>query len=322
MTRRWPHRRGTFATAILILAATLDVGGTAFAQMPKKTPPSLSEMLKGDAKDAYEEARGHFKSGDFAGSLRALQRAQQLSPNPRLFWNMAACEKKLGQYAKAIAYVRKYLAAGGGVLSDDEQREANDFVTAMRTLVGSVTVTSPTDGVQLYVDDELVGATPFASALVVDAGTRHLRFTRAGYKDGARTESVPAGGTAAWSLEMDRDAREGHLVVTTGSSESIWVDGKLMGRGEWGGSVPSGVHTVLVTGSGKKSREQSIALRDSDVKIVDLHLQGNASNATWLWVSGGVLLVAGAVVGGYFLLKPTSSTPDAPKGTLGTFIFP
>ncbi len=307
--------------ALPLFLATFTVSGLAFAQAPKKPIPSLSEMFKGDAKGAYEQARDRFRAGDYVSSLRSLQRAQKLSPNPRLFWNMAACEKKLGHHAKAIAYVESYLTAGTAVLSDDERREANDFVGAMRTLVGAATVKSVLEGVQLFVDDEFVGATPFSKPLVVDAGTRRIRYTRPGYKEGFRTESVPAGGATAWVLEMDRDVHEGRLVVTTGPTESIWFDGRLMGHGEWGGNVPSGAHTILVTDNGKKSREQAVTIHDNDVKTLDLHLQTSGSS-TWLWVSGGAVLLAGAVVGGYFLFKPSSATPDAPKGTLGTFTFP
>jgi hypothetical protein len=295
---------------------------TALAQARQPSTPSLGDSLKGDAKAAYDEARRLFKAGDYKGSLAALERAQKLSPDPRLFWNMAACENKLGHHAKAISLVEKYLAAGGAVLSDAEKKEATEFIVAMQTLVATVTIASALEGVELTVDDELAGTTPFAKPIYVEAGEHRLRLAHAGYKTLTRTETVPAGAALTWSLEMQKD--EGRLVVTAGSGESIWLDGTLVGTTQWGGNVASGTHTVLVTASGKKSREQSIDVHGGDVKSLDVHLEESSGSSTkWLLIGGGVVLAAGAAVGGYFLFKNngTPAQPD-PKGTLGTFSFP
>jgi hypothetical protein len=303
-------------------ACFVALASPAFAQSRRQATPPLGETLKGDAKAAYEEARRLFKAGDYKASLDALERAQKLSPDPRLFWNMAACENKLGHHAKAITLVEKYLAAGGGILSDAERKEATDFIVAMQTLVGTVTVSSPLEGVELAIDDEIVGATPFARPLYVDAGEHRIRMRHAGYKEATRTETVPAGGTAAWTLEMTKDVHEGRIVVTAGSGESIWLDGELVGTTQWGSNVASGKHTVLVTATGKKSREQAVDIHDGDVKTIDVHLQESSGSNTWIYVSGGALLAAGAVVGGYFLFKGSATPQPDPKGTLGTFSFP
>ncbi len=312
-----------FAVLASILLAVSNMPSTASAQ-PARGGTSLGDTLKGEAKTAYDDARRLFKAGDYQASLEALGRAQKLSPDPRLFWNMAACEKKLGHHAKAISLVEKYLAGGAALLSEAERKEGADFVTAMRTLIGTVTVSSAIDGVNLYVDDELVGATPFTKPIYVDSGEHAIRATRTGYKELARKETVPAGGNAAWDLALDKDVHEGRVVVSAGAGESIWLDGALKGRGEWGGNVPSGKHTVLVTSTGKKSREEAVDLHDGDVRTLDLHLSqaSEGSSNTWLFIGGGALLAVGAVVGGYFLFKTNGATPSDPKGTLGTFTFP
>ena len=314
------------------LFVALQFATHAYAQSPKRpATPSLSETLQGDAKEAYEEARRLFKAGEFKTSLASLLRAHSLSPDPRLYWNMAACEKKLGHHAKAVSYVEKYLASGGSVLSEEERRDAAEFLAAARTLVGTVTVTSAEagardrtelSGVELYVDDELIGTTPFQAPILIDGGERRVRVRRPGYKESARAERVPAGGAATWVLELERDVHEGRVVVSSAPEESIWLDGKLVGRGEWGGAVATGKHTVLVTAPGKKSREQAVELADNEVKTLDLHLQSASGGSTWLWIGGGVLVAAGLGVGGYLLFKPKNDEPAPTRGTLGTFTFP
>ncbi len=308
--------------ALVVVSFALSIAGSAEAQSPHAT--SLADSLHGEAKSAYDEARRLFKAGDFKGCVDALTRAQKLEPDPRLFWNLAACEKKLGHHARALNLVDRYLAAGGSILSDAERREAQDFINAMKTLVGTVTVTSALDGVQLFVDDELVGSTPFAKALFVDGGEHRIRGTRAGYVSVARVETVPAGGAVSWVLELARENHEGHLVVSAGPSESIWVDGVLMGRGEWGGNVQSGTHQVAVTAQGKPSRDQAVEIKDGEARTVDLHLAASPQgDHTWWYVGGGVLVAAiGATIGGYFLFKQSPSSPSDPRGTLGTYSFP
>ncbi len=52
--------------------------------------------------------------------------------------------------------------------------------------------------------------------------------------------------------------------------------------------------------------------------LVTLNPQAKASStSTWLWIAGGAVVVAGAVVGGAFLFQPTRR-PEV-DGTLGTF---
>src|SRR5689334_18742331 len=113
--------------------------------------------LKGEAKTRYEHARTLYQSGSYDEALAELQRAQEISPDPRLFWNMAACEKKLRRYARAIEHVEKYLQTGGTLVSESEKKEAKEFLSAIRVFVAEVRVTSNVEGASVYVDDELVG---------------------------------------------------------------------------------------------------------------------------------------------------------------------
>jgi hypothetical protein len=146
-------------------------------------------------------ARALFRKSDYRGALDALERAQKLNPSPRLFWNMAACENKLGHHAKAIAYVERYLAATSD-LSDDQRKQADDFVRAANAYVGRVTITSRLDGVRVTIDDDFVGTTPFARPLVVDEGSHRVRFERAGHAASERTEQVLGGTNLIWAVEL------------------------------------------------------------------------------------------------------------------------
>ena len=185
-----------------VIVCVLVWDDAAFAQRRPAGPPTPSDTLTGEAKEAFEEARTLFRKGDFTGSLDALERTQKLSPDPRIFWNMAACEKKLGHYARAVGDVDRYLTSGASILTDDEKREAAQFIAAAKAFVGTVNVISNVDGTQVRVDETLLGTTPLAKPIVVDEGEHRVRFVRSGYKTVERTEQAPAGSDLRWAVEL------------------------------------------------------------------------------------------------------------------------
>ena len=156
---------------------------------------------RADSPGAADEARALFKKGDYRGALAALERAQATKPDPRLFWNMAACETKLGNHAKARVYVERYLASASG-LTKEERSQATQFLTAAKGFVGTVTVTSNVAGTEIAIDGELAGTTPLSKAIYVDEGRHKVHFARTGYVAVEREEQVPGGSDLRWAVEL------------------------------------------------------------------------------------------------------------------------
>src|SRR5215472_1613233 len=97
-----------------------------------RAPAPLSRSLHGDALAEYEGGKALFKGGDYAGALTRFRRAADLSSDPRLLWDMAACEQKLGHVAKMAMLIDKYLANGGALLTDADRRLATRLETSVR----------------------------------------------------------------------------------------------------------------------------------------------------------------------------------------------
>jgi len=66
-------------------------------------PKPLAQTLTGDAKAAYDAAKLLVGDGDFAGAAIKFRAAFDQSHDPRLLWNIAACEKNQRHYARTIA---------------------------------------------------------------------------------------------------------------------------------------------------------------------------------------------------------------------------
>ncbi len=200
-------------TPFAIVFSLLLVPTLGYAEAPKRAPDTaLGSSLTGEARRAYDEARSFYAQGEFARALDALDRAHRLSSDPRLLWNIAACERKLGRYARAMRQVERYRSAAATLLSESEKREADDFLSAAAAYVGTVDVASNVDGTEIFVDEELLGTTPLPRPIVVDEGEHRLRFARGGYRTVERGERVPAGARLRWVVELEREA------ATTGPS--------------------------------------------------------------------------------------------------------
>src|SRR5687768_7895833 len=188
---------GLLAVGAVAIGFVLSLPAPLMAQPKRDTKDTnagtsaLAASLTGEARKAYDEARALYIQGEWAKALSALDRAHRLSSDPRLLWNIAACEKKLGRYASAVRHVERYRSAAATMLSEQEKREADEFVSAAASYVGTVTVVSNVDGTEIFVDDELLGTTPMPKPIVVDEGEHRVRFTRGSFRAVERKESVP-----------------------------------------------------------------------------------------------------------------------------------
>ena len=100
-------------------------------------PPSLADSLIGEPKADYDAAKLLYGNGDYAGALVKFTAAYDKSKDPRLLWNIAACEKNLHHYARVLAYLRRYLAEGQAVLSEAEKVDAEALLKFIQPLTAA-----------------------------------------------------------------------------------------------------------------------------------------------------------------------------------------
>jgi len=180
----------------LVLALLLFVT-PASAEEPK----ALGEALTGEAKALYEIGKSSLDAGDVPGALGRFTRAFEMSNDPRLLWNMAACEAGLKHYARAMTLVDRYLGESGALLTDKDRQQAARFRTAAKPLVATVALTSSSNPMKVTVDGEAV---PFSSFLYLDPGKRRVAFSKAGYRGIVRVETVTGGSDLAWRVDLER----------------------------------------------------------------------------------------------------------------------
>lgn len=319
--------------SILALLAPAALGVAQPQALPRKAAgdlsgtgslPPLSEALQGEAKEDYVAARILFNDEDFSGALVKFQRAYERAGDPRLLWNMAACEKNLRHYANVLRLLERYEREGGAYMSPGHRAEFTDVLKTVRLLVSRVQIQVDPDGAQVYLDDVLVGTTPLTEPVLVDLGLRKIRIHKLGYKDHLITRNFPDAADVVFRLSLQLEVHQGALAVTAGSRDTIRVDGTVMGQGTWQGVLPSGEHTVRVTAPGMRAYERQVFIEDDRTRnlYVTLESEPGAGVSPLLWVGIGLVAAGGIVVGSYFALRPSHEASSYTPGTWGTIDLP
>jgi hypothetical protein len=282
---------------------------------PPAARPPLAESLSGLAKAEYGAGVSFFQQGDYASATERFERVYALSPDPRLLWNVALCQKNQRRYARMLGTLRRVVKEG--TFTAKELTELEELSQAAEALVSRLEILASEVGATVLVDDEPMGLTPLQEPILVDLGERRIRLVKPGFKGFARTEKVSGGGRIAIAVALEKVTHRGQLVVVTGPNDLVSLDGKVVGRGGWKGSVPSGQHALRVTAPGKLAHEVEVLVQDGEARHVDVTLNPakRSSTMTWAWIGGGVALLAGAVLAGALLYEPG---PPAEQGSLGS----
>src|SRR5580704_1874698 len=112
-------------SAVLLFAA-LFTTQPVLAQ-PRPAGPSVIDVrsqLTENARKAWDSAKQLAEAKDYKGALVELQRAYELSNNPRILYNVGALEKLLTHYARAVDAWERGLREGTGRLTPTEAGEA------------------------------------------------------------------------------------------------------------------------------------------------------------------------------------------------------
>lgn len=279
---------------------------------------SLADRLSGRAKDEYEAARLLFGDHDYAGALVKFRSAYDQSKEPRLLFDMGACEKNLRHYARTIADFEQYRAEAAQSLSAAEIEEVDRYLAELRPFVGRLSIDSSEPLSRVYIDDELVGTTPLGTAESVDIGERKVRVTKKGFLDFATTVAITGQGETVVHANLQKVVHEGRLVVRAGPKDAIDLDGELKALGQLDASLSSGGHQLRVTAKGMQPFQTEVVILDGQARTVDVTLQPQPGGGVpaWAWVVGATLLAGGAAVGGYYLLKPKDEPGSPTSGSI------
>lgn len=153
-----------------------------------------------DAPAHYQRALELYQEQDFAGALVEFRRAYELSPSYKMQYNIGQVCYQLTDYACALRSFEQYIREGGSSISTERRAEVDKELAKLRLRVGKLEIVSNIPGVEVSVDDIVVGTTPLPAPVVVSSGKRRITGTHAGYAPVSRM--VEVAGTDSSRLEL------------------------------------------------------------------------------------------------------------------------
>jgi len=320
------------ALALLISLFT----ATAFAQ---EEDPKLAE-----ARAAFEQGTAHVVKAQWADALVAFERAAKLRPHAVTSFNIAACERAMGRYARAQRTFERALiendAAGGAQLAESVKAEIKGYVDEIAGILVRVPVTLIPADARIAIDGRPLAVTKtsrgFAAVagvrdsgpgerapardfiLVLDPGLHVLTLSRKGYDDAIVRRTFRRSDTGKLRLELDQ--LPAILRIQSNQKGAIAsVDGRDVGPTPVEVLRPSGRHRVSVAKEGFDDFETRVSVRSGEQTLVRAPLEPREPTIWerwWFWTTAGVV-VTGTVLASYFLTRPDPERQEIDGGTLG-----
>jgi tetratricopeptide (TPR) repeat protein len=194
MRRPLRFRSAARLRAIALAAATLA------ASVPGLHPGSAWAQ-DNDASAHFERGMTFFKDGDYVAAMVEFKKAYEIDPNYRGLYNLGQTSKELRDYAASLDSFERYLAEGGSEIDPERKKKVEGWVAELREKIGRVTLTTNVPGAEITVDDVLVGKTPLAKPVTMNAGRRRVVVTKDGYAP--LTRFIDVAGTETKTLALD-----------------------------------------------------------------------------------------------------------------------
>lgn len=245
------------------------------------------------------EGRKHFtrgvelyNDGDFRGALIEFQRAYQIAPSFRILYNVGKANLELLDYPAALAAFERYLAEGGAEVPPEKRTEVEGEIVKLKQRVAYLSIECNAGGLEVWVDETMVGKTPLAKEIVVGTG-RH----KVAIRDKAQQIVEVAGGDHAkvkLTVPVDAPAPPPSAGPSrTGAWVGVGVTSALL--------VTTGVFGVL-TWSARKDFESAadagpLAANDVDDRSRKIRRFGLVTD-----ILAGATVIAGAATL-YFVLR-------------------
>lgn len=171
-----------FTLGSLIVVAALLHGGHALGADPER-----------EARDRYESAVKLYEEGAYDAALVELNRAAELRPSYKLFYNIGQVRFAMHDYAAAIDAYRQYLDKGGDKIPQTRRDQVQKELNTLAQRVAKLSIDVDVPGAEISVDDVVVGSAPLAGPLVVNSGIRRVTVRHPDYASQSRRVNLAGG---------------------------------------------------------------------------------------------------------------------------------
>lgn len=327
--------------AVCLFSAQTDIRAQPQPQQPPAEPtdPQIEQ-----ARQLFEQGVEAVKQHEWGRALEAFERSAKLRPHAVTSYNIGACNRAIGRYTAARLAFTQALAWNDGGKSklfehqvDDSHRylsEIDELLVHVRLTVKPADARVAVDGAPLAREGSIEGkpmvvagvrpagrGTRLPSSTVVmlvDPGAHVVLLSRKGFGDVVVNRTFGAGAHPKLALELDR--LPARLRITANHPQArVEIDGHMVGLAPLDIMRPAGKYEVVVDADDTEPYKAQIDLDPGEEVALKANLVEESPSVFerwWFWTAAGVV-VAGAVVGTYFAVRPEPERPPLNGGGLG-----
>lgn len=321
-------QRTRLSLALALACSLAAPRGQAAAQdggTPDEPAPSAGEGARARATPLFRRGVELVEEQRWSEALEAFREASEVFPSPILVFDIAYCQRALGQFVLALEGFRRFLAMDQGVASNRAD-EARGYARELETRIGHLTVTLPAglvSGLELQVDGQRREVTGPSLTFTLDPGRHTVQLRHEGYAPLFEDRDLPPGGEVRIDAQPHR--LPGHIEVrATVEGARVLLDGEDLGLVPLQQEVEPGHHEVVVRADGYVPHRSVLDLLPGGTASVRATLSEEPVliyEEWWFWTAI-VAVVGGAAVLTWWLTQPTPEPQPYDGGSLGWVITP
>ena len=146
-----------------------------------------------EARERYENAVKLYEDGAYDAALVELNRASELKPSYKIYYNIGQVRFAMHDYAAAMDAYRQYLEKGGDKIPAARRDQVQKELNTLAQRVAKLNIESDVPTAEVFVDDVLIGTTPLSAPVVVNSGIRRVSVRHPDYPVQSRRVSIAGG---------------------------------------------------------------------------------------------------------------------------------
>ena len=302
-----PLLAGSLLLAVLSsLAPSVAVAQGNARPSTAASPVDRAAELKKQGDDAMESLR-------YSDALAAYAQAYALTKDPALLYNQGRAQQALGNFPDALSALERFSQQASPELKARVPR-LDELIADVRKHVARLAIRCETRGARVLVRERVLGTTPLAGPLDVEAGGATLEVDAEGYEPYKRSVDLAGGTQTVVEVQLVPRKLTAFLRVgSTAASAFVTIDGAPIGNAPVEQVVTPGTHKVAVHRDGYEDTESSVVVLAGEHKDITLEPQKNAPVLAkwWFWTGVGVVVAGGVATAIALTTDKSASKGDA-----------
>jgi len=163
---------------------------------------------KAKAKTKFKEGVSLFKKEKYKEAIAAYETAYSLESKPVILSNIANCHQALFNYGEAIEMYKRFLDEAGKKAKPRMKKKAKSSIKKLLALVGTLKLTAPPQGADVYIETEKIGNAPLTKPIYLNPGQYSVKVTLDGYQPLETQITVAAGAEITVKADLKREEEQ------------------------------------------------------------------------------------------------------------------